>query len=164
MIVQGPGIPSGHTVDGLVELRDVTTTILSATGVSTPAHMDSRPLPYVGLTDEPPRENIFGMLTIGWMNYDGRWKLCRYENGDATLFDLQADPNEQVNLVADPSSASVANRLDKELSQEIMKSLRYVVHDRLAQAGNMSQDPGFGREGWKGPWPSLISAVEDHVR
>ena len=164
MIVQGPGIPSGHTVDGLVELRDVTTTILSATGVSTPAHMDSRPLPYVGLTDEPPRENIFGMLTIGWMNYDGRWKLCRYENGDATLFDLQADPTEQVNLVADPSHASVVSRLDKELSQEIMKSLRYVVHDRLAQAGNMSQDPGFGREGWKGPWPSLISAVEDHIR
>ena len=91
MIVQGPGVPAGQVSGGLVELRDVTATMLAAAEVDIPSHMDSRPLPGIGLTDEPARERIFGMLADRWMNYDGRWKLARYATGETTLFDREAD-------------------------------------------------------------------------
>jgi arylsulfatase len=161
MIAQGPGIPAGQVNTGLVELRDVTTTILAAAGVEIPSHMDSRPLPGIGLTDEPARERIFGMLSDGWMNYDGRWKLARYASGDTTLFDLDNDPTEQVNLATDSAHSETMRRLDLELSQEIMESMQHAFHDRLAQSGDMSQDHGFGREGWRRPWPTQIGSLQE---
>lgn len=161
MIVHGPGIPAGQVNSDLVELRDVTTTILAAADQEIPLHMDSRPLPEIGLTDEPARERIFGILSDGWMNYDGRWKLARYASGETTLFDLDTDPTEQLNQASDPAYSETMRRLDLEMSQEIMESLQYAFHDRVAQAGDMSQDPGFGRKGWRRPWPTLIGFLEN---
>lgn len=54
---------------------------------------------------------------------------------------------------ATPAHAEVARRLETELSQEIMRSVQRSMDDRLAQSGDMSQDPAFGKEGWQRPWP-----------
>ena len=39
------------------------------------------------------------------MAFDGRWKLSKYSTGERLLFDLENDPHEQRNLIADPSAA-----------------------------------------------------------
>ena len=41
-----------------------------------------------------------------------------------------------------------------------MDEFRISMHDRLAHAGDMSQDPGFGREGWDQPYPAPIEFAE----
>ena len=62
--------------------------------------MTARQLPWNGVgysefTDaqkrkiQGAREYLFGMVTDGWMAYDGRWKLCKYATGEHLLFDLE---------------------------------------------------------------------------
>ena len=78
-----------------LRLRDVTATMLSWAGVELPVWYDAVPLPGEGMPGERGRDRIFGMLTDGWMNYDGRFKLHRYRSGEALLFDIDNDPQEQ---------------------------------------------------------------------
>ena len=154
------GSVPGQVCNDLVELRDVTATMLSTAGVDIPKHMDSRPLPGLGLMGDSPRERIIGMLTDGWCNFDGEWKLAKYATGESVLFNLIDDPDEQRNLAPDPDYSELYRRLDIELTQELMESYRFAMHDRLAQAGDMSQDQGFGREGWSRPWPAPVDFAD----
>ena len=87
------------------------------------------------------------------MNYDGRFKLHRYRSGEALLFDIDNDPQEQTNLLDDPAYANVRHRLEAELFTEVMTSIEAASQDRLAQYGDMSQDPSFGKESWERAYP-----------
>ena len=160
MLISGPTIPAGQVVNELVELRDVTSTILTFAGEKIPSHMDSCPLPGIGITSGPARERIYGMLVNGWMNYDGKWKLSRYATGETTFFNLVSDPTEQVNLANDPSYFQTISRMDQEIAEEIMGSIKYAVHDRLVHGGDLSQDKRFGSEGWQRSWPVPISFLD----
>ena len=124
-----------------------------------PDYMDAQPLPGLGLTDVPPRQRIFGMLTKGWMAFDGRWKLAKYASGRALLFDLESDPDELRDLAADPACASIYRRLDDELTHEIMESIALGMHDRLTAPYSLSQDQHFAREGWSWRFPADASAA-----
>jgi len=154
MIAMGPGIEAGQVQEGLVELRDVTATMLSWAGIDQPAWYDAQPLPGEGMPGESGRENIFGLLGDGWMNFDGRYKLHKYRTGETLLFDMLNDPQEQVNLFGNPEFADIVQRLEIELTQELMASIEGSMDDRLAQNGDMSQDPTFGYESWNRPWPN----------
>ena len=155
LIVRVPGEQEKVSKE-LVELRDVTATMLQLAGVETPSNMDSQVLPELTITDAEPRDRVFGLLTNGWMIYDGKWKLAKYATGENVLFDLDDDPFEQTNLIRDPNVFDDLARLDAELSSYVMEQYRIAMHDRLAHSGDMSQDPGFGREGWQAPFPSPV--------
>ena len=58
-----------------------------------------------------------------------------------------------MNLLDDPEYADVRHRLEGELFAEVMTSIEAASQDRLAQHGDMSQDPGFGRESWVRAYP-----------
>ena len=153
-VVQGPGVQGGQVVEEMVELRDVTAAMLKWAGMDElPVWYDARPLPGDGMPGTDGRDRIFGMLTDGWMNYDGRYKLHHYRWGESLLFDLETDPGEQVNVLDVPEYADVRHRLEDELRLEVMNSIEACNQDRLAQDGDMSQDPAFGREGWKRTYP-----------
>jgi len=141
-------------------LRDITATMLRFAGVDVPSNMDSQTLPGLPVSDPVsdvgPRTRIFGLLTDGWMINDGRWKLARYSTGESVLFDLDSDPLEQDNLIANPEHAAELRRLDAELTIYVMDEFRISMHDRLAHSGDMSQDPAFGRQGWQQPFPAPI--------
>ena len=53
--------------------------------------------------------------------------------------------------------------MDAELVSEVMVSMAQSTHDRLAHAGDMSQDTAFGREGWRRPWPHHVLDSNDPV-
>ena len=108
------GSVPGQVCNDLVDLLDVTATMLSTAGVDIPKHMDSRPLPGLGLMGDSPRERIIGMLTDGWCNFDGEWKLAKYATGESVLFNLIVDPDEQRNLAPDPDYSELFRRLDIE--------------------------------------------------
>jgi hypothetical protein len=54
------------------------------------------------------------MLTDGWCNFDGEWKLAKYATGESVLFNLIDDPDEQRNLAPDPDYSELFRRLDIE--------------------------------------------------
>ena len=154
MVAMGPGIEAGQTQEAMVELRDITATMLSWAGVDQPAWYDAQPLPGEGMPGDSGRSNIFGLLGDGWMNYDGRYKLHKYRTGENLLFDMLNDPQEQVNLYENIEFAEIVRRLDTELTNELMSSIDSSMDDRIAQNGDMSQDPSFGYESWHRPWPN----------
>ena len=160
----------GAACQDLVELRDVTATMLALAGCALPDYMDAQPLPALGLEGPSPRDHLFGYLTQSWMAFDGRYKLAKYSghggSGEAHLFDLQADPHEQDNLLASPGAEvnAVYRRLDAALTGELMSSMAFSMHDRLPMPYSMSGDEHEAREGWIWPYPSPASAavrVED---
>jgi len=158
LLVRFPdGSQRGH-YEGLVTLGDVTATILALSGATEPSYLDSRPLPAIGLETQP-REAIFGMVSNGWMVQDARWRLAKYNTGEAVLFDLQQDPHEQVNLYGDPAYAAIQQQLDGALTEEIMRSLALAHEEKRVYHNDLSQDLVYGREGWQRPYPQLIGVA-----
>ncbi len=138
--------------DGLVELTDVTATLLALSGASVPQPLDARPLPGLNLPTDA-RTIIFGFVGGGWMAYDGRWKLCKYGTGEHQLFDRQTDPTEQHNRIDDASALPELRRLDDALTREVMRANSLAQHPQRVYNVDLAQDTTFGKEGWQRPYP-----------
>jgi arylsulfatase len=151
LIARLPNGPIG-VHEGLVELTDVTATLLRLAGVQPPQPMDARPLPELGLPTQA-RDTLFGFVSNGWMAYDGRWKLCKYATGEQHLFDLATDPQEQGNRINDVAALPELRRLDDALTREVMRSTMLGSYAQKVDTSEMSQNPTFGKEGWQRPYP-----------
>ena len=158
LVVRFPDGSQTGVYDGLVTLGDVTATIVALAGCALPEYLDSRPLPAIELTTTP-RAQIFGMVSNGWMVQDERWRLAKYSTGEAVLFDLQSDPNEQVNLYDDGLHQQIQHQLEMTLTQEIMRSLALAHEEKRVYRSDLSQDVGYGREGWQRPYPQPIESA-----
>ncbi len=160
MLVRAPWIEGATDYNGLVSLTDVTATILACAGVERPSTMvDTTPLPALELTDEPAREQVTGMLRQGWMLARDRWKLVKYGGGGDMLFDLEADPEEQHNLVRAAEYEDVYRALDAELTGKVMASITLGSADRELYKRSLSGSRSFGRPGWPRPYPTDIRDV-----
>jgi len=151
MLVRYPG-KEGGVRDELVTLSDVTATILSLSGASVPFYMDSQPLP--GVSGENARDMVFGVLSGGWMAFDGRWKLVKYPRG-TQLFDLENDPTEIENRADDPACAQRLQALDTALTAEMMREVQGSTYaDRIPEDAHSSSE-AFGRRGWARNYPMV---------
>ena len=88
-------------------------------------------------------------------------RCLRAASNEAMLFDLDDDPDEQDNLIADPGYAEVYRGLDAALTQELMSSMAFAMHDRMPLPYSMSGEEEVGREGWTWPFPSSASAATE---
>jgi choline-sulfatase len=156
MIVRMPQAQAPSVCRDLVALGDVTATILNVAGCTVPEYADSIPLPELSITTRNSRECVIGMLAGGWMIFDGEWRLHKYATGEVLLFNLLQDPQEQHNLANSARYLDVYRRLDKELTQAIMASTSESHSERRVYARDLSQNPSFGREGWKRPYPRSL--------
>ena len=52
----------------------------------------------------------------------GKWKYFFYTNGEEFLYDLQADPGEEHNLIKDPSLRKMADELKQRASVDWVES------------------------------------------
>jgi arylsulfatase len=156
MLVSMPGMDEARVCPDLICLGDVTATLLHLGGCEVPAHMDSIPLPGLGIPVETPRTRVYGVLQGGWMIDDGRWRLAKYSTGEAVLFNRRQDPDEQKNLYYDAAHLEVRSQLEAELTQYLMASMREANHDRRVYVRDLSQKTWFGREGWQRPYPRRI--------
>jgi arylsulfatase len=120
LIIAGPGVKKLGWVDTLVNTLDLTATFLDYAGVARPGDMDSRSLrPFLEGKTTTHREVVSSGLGPWRLVFDGRYKLIRgfdperrgiwLHPGDSLryvepadepllLFDLEADPLENVNL------------------------------------------------------------------
>ena len=125
--VAGPGIEQGIRYHPITTM-DLTATVLDLAGARPLPAMDGSsvlsemtgpdqpwtvPVVTEGLikdvhrkrwTDLPP-----GLTTSGLRV--GRWKLIRYANGDAELYDEMTDPNELTSVYSDPRYAAVRDEM-----------------------------------------------------
>ena len=165
LVVRGPGIAGPATRPELVELRDVTASILRLAGIEPPDHMDARPLP--GLAGEGagggPRSAILGTLARAWVAFDGTWKLCKYHGHAPLLFNLDDDPEELIDRAGDPAAARELLRLDTLLTADVMAGADLAMHDRLVSSYSLARDEAFGRPGWSWTFPAPIAAATVHT-
>jgi len=134
LIISWPGrIVQGVVSDALVELTDLTPTILEALGLPIPADMQGISLwPILSGIKDPSNHRPFVRCEYhdalarphashANMIYDGRYKLCVYHGHEiGELYDLSSDPQEFHNLWHETSAQPIKQRLLKLLFDAIM--------------------------------------------
>ena len=117
LIVRPPAGMEGRTVEGIVEHVDVTATLEAVTGIAPLPNNEGQSLMgHIDGSGGPTREVAhsenygFGMFATD------RYKLVVFEDTKepAQLFDLQEDPDENVNVVADPGYADVIDQMMRD--------------------------------------------------
>lgn len=121
-ILAGPGVPAGRVSHTPVSLIDVHPTVIDAFGL--PSDGVARPgrslIDLANAADDPERPvfseyHASGSCSGAFMLRKGRWKLVYYAGMAPQLYDLESDPEERVDLGADPAHAGVRGRLEAEL-------------------------------------------------
>jgi uncharacterized sulfatase len=138
MIIHGPGFRAGLVVRQLVSLIDLPPTLVRAAGMVPPAVMRGRALQELvaGSPADWPRE-VFIQISetqVGRATRTDRWKYSvlapDLKGGQVPtadrfvedcLYDLQADPHERHNLVADASCVPVRAELARRLRAWMVK-------------------------------------------
>jgi choline-sulfatase len=143
MLLAGPGIPEGARVDAPVSLVDVFQTTLDSLGV--PSHADDADLPGHSLiamaNGARPERTVLSEYHAAaspsgsFMIRHGRYKYIHYAAfrdfvPPPMLFDLEADPEETVDLAEDPAHAGVR----AECLAALMKIVDPQAADALARA------------------------------
>ncbi|MBG88844.1 MAG: sulfatase [Verrucomicrobiales bacterium] len=124
LIMSCPGrFKKGIKSDALVELTDLTPTLLELAGRSVPEAMHGKSLlPILTGSANPDdhrefvrctyTETLQGAPSWGTMIRDRRYKLCNYHGtGLGQLFDMKEDPNEHRNLWDSPAHAEIKAKL-----------------------------------------------------
>jgi arylsulfatase len=149
LLIRGAGFTPGTQVDSLVNLTDVYNTIFSIAGIESSPSEDCQILD----GSENPERYIFGALDTGFFAAWKNWRLSRYYNGEAYLFNLEADPLENNNLILDKTCSEILNQLDRRLSVWILESSRTAHLDKkVVPATDNAEDP-FNQAGWTRPYP-----------
>jgi arylsulfatase A-like enzyme len=134
LLISWPGrFRKGFTSDALVELTDILPTLLEASGLPVPEHIDGKSL--VKLLQGQPgaptqhrtvvRSEYHDSLQLpghsrATMIRDDRYKLVVYHGtGQGELFDLGEDPSEFNNLYSQPAGSAVQARMTAQMLDEI---------------------------------------------
>jgi choline-sulfatase len=121
LIIRAPsGGPPGRKVHGAVSNIDFLPTTLELLGLPPARGIEGRSLVPFWHGAAKGRAAVFG--GEGFEGDDRlvmirttQWKLTRYDEGGGELYDLERDPNELDNLIANPKYAAVVRRLTRQL-------------------------------------------------
>lgn len=119
LIVRADGAERGGRVDSPVSLVDIFPTVCRLTGRNVGLDLPGRSL----LDEADPQRPVFSEYHDGdgshRMVRRGQYKLSVYAGSDrAELFDLAADPDEQVNRAGDPELDAIEAELRKLIYQD----------------------------------------------
>lgn len=114
LVFAGPGIAANRRTDAMCYLFDVLPTLGKLCGV--PAPKTSEGIEFASVLSDPAKpartQLMFAYRGVQRAFRDDRWKLIRYPQVNKTqLFDLEADPNELVDLAGKPEQAGTLSRL-----------------------------------------------------
>jgi arylsulfatase A-like enzyme len=141
--------------DRLVELRDVMPTLLDMAGVPIPDTVEG-----LSLLSDVRRPHLYGEYeeenAATRMIRDQRYKLIYYPVGNRVhLFDLQEDPNEFMDLSADPDYAGVRQALTERLIEQLYgDDLNWIQDGELVGRPDKVYEPApnhglSGQRGWR---------------
>jgi len=124
LIFAGPGIPQGKSTRAFSYLLDVFPTLCDVIGIQPPVDLEGESLrPLWEEKKDRVRDSVFlPYIGIQRAVRDERWKLICYPKiSYMQLFDLQADPDEKVNLIDRADYAPHVQRLLKLMRRWQMK-------------------------------------------
>ena len=117
-VIAGPGVPAGVRTSGLCYLSDLVATVGALAGVAPPADSECRSLLPM-LRGEVPavrQDLLLAYRGVQRALVTPTWKLIEYPAAGRTqLFDLSKDPDELVDLAADPSARDRRTELEARL-------------------------------------------------
>jgi len=139
MVACGPGFLGGTVIDEIVSLIDIPPTLLAAGGVGTPESMKGRPLQALvdGTASDWPGEAFVQISEthVGRAIRTRRWKYSVRAPGKSGmkdsgsdcyvedfLYNLDADPHEQHNLVRDADLEGVRRELAETLIRRMVQA------------------------------------------
>jgi len=106
LFVRGPGVAT-DTITRNVNLVDIFPTLCQLAGLPVPMGLDGR-----DLLDSRKEDMTFSQLGADqWMVKRGPWKLMIFPEGGDVLFQLDDDPDETINRIADPECQSLIEEL-----------------------------------------------------
>jgi arylsulfatase A-like enzyme len=120
-IIVAPGVTTpGSTSARPVTLMDIYPTLAELAGLEVPGHIEGRSL--LPLLENPNAEwPHAAVTTYGFNNHavrSERYRYIRYADGSEELYDHESDPNEWMNLAANPRLARVKADLARWLPTE----------------------------------------------
>jgi arylsulfatase A-like enzyme len=131
--VVGAGVEGGRRVPTPVQSFDFALTCLDYAGVQPPSGVEPdarslRPILEGAAAAEDLERTVFCATTLTFpMVRRGKFKYIRHvEHGQPVLFDLDADPDESVNLVDDPAYADVVADLEARLAEEMRQPVLHL--------------------------------------
>ena len=157
LIVRGPGVPAGSSTQAFTYLHDLFPTLLDVAGVAAPPDLDAvslRPV-WEGRVDRV-RDTLFvAYMQIHRAVRDDRWKLIAYPALHfRQLFDLQNDPLETRNVIAEAGNVPHVDRL-----QHLMRDWQQRSGDTLEIPTDDRQPPPIDLTGtartpdqWQPAW------------
>lgn len=149
MLMQCPELIEGGTVvEEVVANIDIPATVMEAMGLAKPPHMDGQSFLPLARGQEIPWRDFFLYVYYWEQNYPqtpthfslrgDQYKYTTYYGLWDTdeLFDIQADPDEQKNLIHDPAFAKVKSMMQSKL------------YEMMAELGGMEipMNPPRGRQ------------------
>jgi arylsulfatase A-like enzyme len=125
LIVAGPGIGENQRSNSLCYLFDLLPTMAARCQVALQAPVDGIDFQETLADSQRPirQQLVSAYRGVQRAVIEQRWKYIRYPQVDQEqLFDLEHDPAETKNLVADPQHAPTVARLRKVLRKELQNS------------------------------------------
>lgn len=139
LIVNGPGFSGGRVIPELVSLIDLPKTVLTAAGARVPGDWRGNPLQdLVHGTAASWPQDVFAQISESHVGRTIRTRKWKYAVGapgipggkvaaanryvETFLYDLENDPHEQCNLVADPRFADVRQQLRRRLLERLREA------------------------------------------
>lgn len=128
LVVTGPGLPAGESVETPVGHVDLVRTLLEWADAHPPDPQRGKsldPLVAGGVDETCGPDYVYaenhseGNCTGSFMIRKGDWKYVHFTGYDDLLFDLAADPNEFENRADDPEATSVLEELRGHLHDEV---------------------------------------------
>lgn len=121
LIVAGPGVPKGQTVDTPVSLVDMYPTVMDFAGFATEADRPGTSWRKTAQNPRVPPGLVFSeyhgnFFRKDWyMLSDKRYKYTFYIDDRPSLFDMLADPDELEDLALEPEYAGVLAQFEAQL-------------------------------------------------
>lgn len=135
-------------------LSDLYPTILQLAGIAPRADVQVKDLL---AADGQSDRAVFGATHRGFMVELGRIKLAKYQGGLVTLYDINLDPQEQLNLYHNPQYFEVREKLlgllnDWQIEQGLLANAeKRILYRPGVQEGEPNGD--FGARNWRRMYP-----------
>lgn len=168
LLISGPGVPAGKVVDQISSHVDLFPTIAEAAGA--PLLDADKTLPgcslWPAITGKSEARTAFaefhaaGSRNAGFAYRKGRYKLIYHVGMPRQLFDLEADPLEERDLMLEDDQHPVAQQLEAELrtivdpedidrkakADQLVHADRFGGIEEVAKAGVFSASPIPGKK------------------